>query len=737
MATTDDLIISIRADVNQLQNQLRNVDSQLRGTERQGNETAQAIKGLALQFLGLGAAISGIDKLVSVNREFGILKAGLETATGSIKGATEAFTVLQQFAASTPYSLQQAVDGFTKLVNLGLTPSERALKSYGDTSAALGKDLSQMIEAVADAATGEFERLKEFGIKSKNQGDTIAFTFRGTTETVKNNATAIEEYLIGLGEVNFDGAMKKRMGSLDGALSNLSDSFDAFFFNIGQAGATDALNSGFRQLGGVLSDVNEYIKDIPVADFKNGLELVGDAALLFAGYMATKVAVGLALSTQEFIKNIASQSALRLQTLAGAEADAASAGIAARRAIVEKQLALDQLNRARATTAAALSTQQGAIADLEAAKLQSILALGTQHATAANLARALAADKVTRSTLTLNAAMAAESAALGRATAAHAANTAAITTQASASTVLAQATTAATVAGRASATMLTALGGPIGAVITALGLAATAWFVFGENSETAVEKALNSSKKLKEGLNGTVDEMRIQTDALMDVNVQIKKIEDTLANWKGGIRLIDKEVSLAELKKQKEVIEENIENLKLTKILNEFLNDTKGDALEKFGVEKKPREDEASNQESKKADGLRKAAQELLKQTLESNMSESQLQFAHQQDLLKQLKDFYDKKALTASEYQAGVLAANASFESLILKQMMDDFAKENALMLEKQTAEDEYRTNRINSIQQVIEESRRAGLTELELLDEQHQQKMDKRRTARGRGYL
>jgi len=132
-------------------------------------------------------------------------------------------------------------------------------------------------------------------------------------------------------------------------------------------------------------------------------------------------------------------------------------------------------------------------------------------------------------------------------------------------------------------------------------------------------------------------------------------------------------------------------------------------------------------EDDRKADGLRKAAQELLKQTLESNMTESQLQFAHQQDLLKQLKDFYDKKALTASEYQAGVLAANASFESLILKQMMDDFAKENALILEKQTAEDDARTKRINSIQQFIEESRRAGLTELELMDEQHQQKMDK----------
>ena len=30
----------------------------------------------------------------------------------------------------------------------------------------MGKDITQMIEAVADAATGEFERLKEFGIKA-------------------------------------------------------------------------------------------------------------------------------------------------------------------------------------------------------------------------------------------------------------------------------------------------------------------------------------------------------------------------------------------------------------------------------------------------------------------------------------------------------------------------------------------------------------------------------------------
>jgi hypothetical protein len=259
MATTDDLVISIRADIGALQSQLRNIDAQLRGTERQGNETANAIKNMALQFISLGAAIEGMKKLVDVNRNFGILKAGLETATGSIEGANQAFAALQQFAQTTPYSLQQAVDGFTKLVNLGLTPSEAALKSYGDTSAALGKDLSQMIEAVADAATGEFERLKEFGIKAKNNGDSIAFTFKGTTETVRNNAAEIESYLIKLGQVNFDGAMTKRMESLDGAISNLSDSWDAFFYNLGQAGATDVLKDAFNAITDAINEVNSML----------------------------------------------------------------------------------------------------------------------------------------------------------------------------------------------------------------------------------------------------------------------------------------------------------------------------------------------------------------------------------------------------------------------------------------------------------------------------------------------
>ena len=278
MATTDDLIIAIRADMGQLQNQLNAVNAQLLRTQQQGNGASSAIKNMAVQFLSLGAAIEGLKKLVEVNREFGILKAGLETATGSAQGANDAFIALQDFAKTTPYDLAQATSAFTQLVNLGLTPSERALKSYGDTSAALGKDLSQMVEAVADAATGEFERLKEFGIKSKNQGDTIAFTFKGTTETVKNNAAAIEEYLIKLGEVNFDGAMKKRMESLDGAIANLGDSWDAFFYQLGQSGATDVLKDAFTAVGDALNEVNAMLSS---GEMQGYIEAIG---ISFSGW---------------------------------------------------------------------------------------------------------------------------------------------------------------------------------------------------------------------------------------------------------------------------------------------------------------------------------------------------------------------------------------------------------------------------------------------------------------------
>lgn len=190
---------------------------------------------------GLAAATSVFNKLIDSQRNFDQLNAGLITMTGSAANAAEAFGALQQFAATTPFDLNQAVKGFTQLVALGLNPSQEALTSFGNTAAAMGKDLNQMIEAVADAATGEFERLKEFGIKASQQGDNVSFTFRGVTTTVKKSADDIQKYLINIGNTDFAGAMQERANTLDGALSNLDDSWAALVLSIARSGFGDAV----------------------------------------------------------------------------------------------------------------------------------------------------------------------------------------------------------------------------------------------------------------------------------------------------------------------------------------------------------------------------------------------------------------------------------------------------------------------------------------------------------------
>lgn len=261
--TTDVASLGIRVESLQV----AQADKRLDGLARAGGRADRATSGLAGTFTRLIGPLAAtvtaagtLMKVIGVQRQFDVLNAGLITATGSAEGAAVAFDAIQDFASTTPYDLQQATDSFIKLVNLGLSPSQRALTSYGDTAAAMGKDLNQMIEAVADAATGEFERLKEFGIKASSQGDEVAFTFQGVTTTVKKNSAEIEEYLTRLGENNFAGAMARRMDTLDGALSNLGDEWDKLWLNISEAGVGDAIESSVRAGIGALEEMSATLE---------------------------------------------------------------------------------------------------------------------------------------------------------------------------------------------------------------------------------------------------------------------------------------------------------------------------------------------------------------------------------------------------------------------------------------------------------------------------------------------
>lgn len=265
--------------INLTNREIKRLRKQVDGYSGGAKKAAASSRGLGVSFKQLLGPIAafvsltgGLKKLVEVSREFDVLNAQLITSTGSAESASVAFGAIRNFAETTPFDLAQTTKAFTQLINLGLTPSEKALRSYGDTASAMGKDLSQLVEAVADAATGEFERLKEFGIKAKSEGDNVSFTFRGVTTTVKKNAEEIEQYLIGLGENNFSDAMANRMATLDGAISNLGDSWDSLFLTISNQGAgtliTDSVVSA--------TEAVEELKDVIASgQLQAGIEAIG------------------------------------------------------------------------------------------------------------------------------------------------------------------------------------------------------------------------------------------------------------------------------------------------------------------------------------------------------------------------------------------------------------------------------------------------------------------------------
>lgn len=232
------------------------------------------IAGITVAFLAAGAA--GIAAAAQVEK----LQANLLTMLKEPAKMQSAWQGLVSFANKTPFSLDQSVAGFTKLRALGLATSEAIMMSYGNTAAAMGKDMSQMIEAVADAMTGEFERLKEFGIKASQEGNKVKFTFQGVTTTVDKNSKAIQDYLVKIGEVNFGGAMARQMDTLNGAFANLEDKFFLLMATLGDGqfgqavkGMTNALADGIGAVtplvsglmdifGGLLNGVWEVAKGV-------------------------------------------------------------------------------------------------------------------------------------------------------------------------------------------------------------------------------------------------------------------------------------------------------------------------------------------------------------------------------------------------------------------------------------------------------------------------------------------
>jgi hypothetical protein len=159
----------------------------------------------------------------------------LKNTLGSQTQAKAAMEMIKDIAATTPISVDEMTESFIKMVNRGLTPSKIEIKNLADLAASQGKSFDQLTEAVLDAMMGEGERLKEFGVKMKKNGDDVSLSFKGQTVEVQNNEEAIYKAIVAMGGYNgVAGTTSEMNKTLEGRSSNLGDAFDSIQLKIGE-----------------------------------------------------------------------------------------------------------------------------------------------------------------------------------------------------------------------------------------------------------------------------------------------------------------------------------------------------------------------------------------------------------------------------------------------------------------------------------------------------------------------
>lgn len=263
----DELIAVLGYDLRNEQD-LKKFKRSIDGAEKQIHGFSGGIgkfaAGAALAFAGFGAAAAaGISKIampiLETGAQFEDFEARLTTLyEGNQEAAKQSLDWISKFAAKTPESLSSVTDAFAQLKAYGVDPiANESLRTLGDAASAINKPLMQAVEAFADASTGEFERLKEFGLRAKVAGEEVTFSWvengKTISKTIAKSGSEIQKFLLSNWQ-KYAGAMERRSKTWHGMLSNMGDTWTMFLNDIGKAGFFDWAHSRLKSFLDYMTD---------------------------------------------------------------------------------------------------------------------------------------------------------------------------------------------------------------------------------------------------------------------------------------------------------------------------------------------------------------------------------------------------------------------------------------------------------------------------------------------------
>jgi len=263
--------------------------------------------GVATAYLSVKSAVGlfkdGLNQTSSMEQ----YKNTLETVMKSSQKASEAIVWATNFANKTPYETGDVIDATVKLTSYGMVAKD-VLGGIGDMSSVMGKGLDQAVEAIADAQSGELERLKEFGIKKQDVIDEAAKTMKGK-EIVNSKGQITDQEgfnkaLFSLMDTRFKGGMDKQSTSYKGLMSTITGVWKTGLGNI--MGVTE---DGSIRAGSMFEGIKNKVKivaDTVQAWSNNGsftlignrIESIGKQFNILSNKYLPKVKTGIGLITK-------------------------------------------------------------------------------------------------------------------------------------------------------------------------------------------------------------------------------------------------------------------------------------------------------------------------------------------------------------------------------------------------------------------------------------------------------
>lgn len=282
-------------------------------TDSERMDMAMRKFGSALASLGVGFSLTELARQVATVRgEFQQLEVAFATMLGNKAEADALMERAMEFAATTPFDIKGVASGAKQLLAYGSTAEEvmGELRMLGDVAAGMSLPLGDLVYLYGTTRTQG--RLY--------QRDLIQFTTRGIPlieelakqfNTTKDNVSKlVTEGKVGFAEVQkaivsmtsaggkFDNLMAKQAKTITGQMSNLSDSIQQMFNEIGKEsegaiskalGGASYLVENYKTIGTVLMDVIAAY-----GSYKAAVMLVNAVSKVRAVYLATEASATIA-----------------------------------------------------------------------------------------------------------------------------------------------------------------------------------------------------------------------------------------------------------------------------------------------------------------------------------------------------------------------------------------------------------------------------------------------------------